>query len=465
MAASSKIAEELEDFKPAPAPTPTPESTPDELDHDFLTQRYLDIRRWSIYDSEVDNSDEPVQPGADGFGGLGSGPYHNTLAATIAAVAGPRFVHAAGPDEEPPEVSRWSSSSSSNSSSSSRRTEEAVIADGDDHDCGDDGEDGLGTQWQFRDQSEMEMAQGVTRFGEIGSVGEVDMTGTKNERDTKRDIKSEKQKQKQKQKKTQDRTREEEDEDEEEEEEVIYDLDERAMSKLPDNLQHNMREIQRERFERLQRDNNNVPIRKQSDYRATRSGERWFKNLVQQFPTTSSRSTLRLSRDTDYTQTGTCRSEDQEDPDIIRPVRAGDVHEEYYEDTTGEHHGNYPGRYKRVGSTRGRRRHRAASIKDTTGYNSGGGGHLDEGPRRSEPCLPLPYLKNLEQSSTADYTKTDTGEQQQKQIREAQNQEQGQGADEETPQIQKKRSFLRPSGMRARLKKSMHMLSMAFKGA
>lgn len=450
MAASSKI-EELEEFEPAPAPTPAP----DELDHDFFTQRYLDIRRWSIYDSEVDSSDEPVQPGADGFGGLGSGPYHNTLAATIAAVAGPRFVHAAGPDEEPPEVSRWSSSSSSSSRSRSRRTEEAVIAGGDDHDRGDDGKDGLGSQWQFRNQSEM--AYPVARLGETGGAGEVVLTGTKSERDSKRDIKSAKQKQKQK--KTQDRARE-----KDEEEEVIYDLDERAMSELPDNLQHNMREIQRERFERLQHDSANVPIRKQSDYRTTRSGERWFKNLVQRFPTTSLRSTLRSSRDTDYTQTGTCRSKDEEDPDIIRPVRAGDVHEEYYEDTTDEHHGNYPGRYKRVGSTRGRRRHRAASIKDTTGYNSGGSSHLDEGPRRSEPCLSLSYLKNLEQRSTADYAKTYTGEQQQ-QIREAQHQEQGQGADEEVPQIQKKRSFLRPSGMRARLKKSMHMLSMAFKRA
>lgn len=431
MAAASKMEELEPNFKSESSSEPEPEP-----DYDLLAERFLDIRRWSIYNSDIDNYGEP---GADGFGGLGSGPYQNTLAATIAAVASTRFVNAAGPEEEPPEVSRWSSSSSS--------TEEAVTDDDNNDNLTDGSKGSPKSQSQSKDQNEM--IQETAKTGETESAEEIKLTENKSKRDSKSA------KQKQKQKKTQDRTSE---------EEVIYDLDERAMSELPDHLQHNMREVQRERFERLRRDNISIPVRKHSDYRVTCGGERWCKSLIQRFPTTSSRSALRSSRDTNYTQTRTCHSEDQEEPDIIRPVRTGDIHEEYYEDKTGEYCSNYPGSYKRVGRARGRRRHRAASIKDAPGYSSGGGGHLDEGPRRSEPCLSLPYIKSMTQSSTAGYTKIYTGDQQQQQqkTREAQNQEQGQAA-HEASQIQKKRSFLHPGGLRARVKKSIYKLSMVFK--
>lgn len=432
MAAASKMEELEPNFKSESNSEPEPEPEPD---YDLLTERFLDIRRWSIYNSDIDNYGEP---GADGFGGLGSGPYQNTLAATIAAVAGTRFVNAAGPEEEPPEVSRWSSSSSS--------TEEAVTDDDDNNnDNVTDGSKG-NPKSQSQSKEQNEMIQETAKTGETESAEEVKLTENKSKRDSKSV------KQKQKQKKTQDRTSE---------EEVIYDLDERAMSELPDHLQHNMRKVQRERFERLRRDNISIPVRKHSDYRVTCGGERWFKSLIQRFPTTSSKSTLRSSRGTNYTQTRTCHFEDQEEPNIIRPVRTGDIHEEYYEDKTGDCCSNYPGSYKRVGRARGRRRHRAASIKDAPGYSSGGGGHLDEGPRRSEPCLSLPYIKSMTQGSTAGYTKIYTGDQQQQKTREAQNQEQGQAA-HEASQIQKKRSFLHPGGLRARVKKSIYKLSMVF---
>lgn len=67
------------------------------------------------------------------------------------------------------------------------------------------------------------------------------------------------------------------------EEEVIYELDEDAMSQLPDHLQANMREIQQERMERIHRENSNVQIRKVSDQKEAHANS-WFKNMLSRFP-------------------------------------------------------------------------------------------------------------------------------------------------------------------------------------
>ena len=252
--------------------------------------------------------------------------------------------------------------------------------------------------------------------------------------------------------------------------EVIYDLDERAMSKLPDHLQDNMREMQQERVERLQRENKNVPIRRHSAF----NREGWFRNLIlQRPPPKSSRSSTVCSsdsHDTDYTPTRTERQEqgqEEEDPDIIRPVRPGDVHEAYYEDTTGEYHGNTPGWYKRVGHGRGRRVHRATSTKDTFGYGSSGGSHLNEGPRRSEPCLALPYLRqtdgNLETTATAALSQTCPKQEVDVDQDQYPHEQRQVAAEEATPRIQKKRSlFFRSPGMRDRVNKSIYKLSKDF---
>ncbi|EYE94288.1 uncharacterized protein EURHEDRAFT_413510 [Aspergillus ruber CBS 135680] len=67
------------------------------------------------------------------------------------------------------------------------------------------------------------------------------------------------------------------------EQEVIYELDEDAMSQLPDHLQTNMREIQQERMERIHRENSHVQIRKVSTQKEAR-GDNWFKNMLYRFP-------------------------------------------------------------------------------------------------------------------------------------------------------------------------------------
>ncbi|BCR84787.1 uncharacterized protein ACHE_20245S [Aspergillus chevalieri] len=67
------------------------------------------------------------------------------------------------------------------------------------------------------------------------------------------------------------------------EEEVIYELDEDAMSQLPDHLQINMREIQQERMERIHCENSNVQIRKISDQKEVRA-DNWFRNMLSRFP-------------------------------------------------------------------------------------------------------------------------------------------------------------------------------------
>lgn len=67
------------------------------------------------------------------------------------------------------------------------------------------------------------------------------------------------------------------------EQEVIYELDEDAMSQLPDHLQTNMREIQQERMERIHRENSNVQIRKVSSQQEARANN-WFKNMLSRFP-------------------------------------------------------------------------------------------------------------------------------------------------------------------------------------
>lgn len=75
----------------------------------------------------------------------------------------------------------------------------------------------------------------------------------------------------------------------EDEEEVIFELNEEAMAQLPAHLQHNMRNIQRERMERVQRENAQVPVRR---YRAQREREEeekrradeWFRGLIARLP-------------------------------------------------------------------------------------------------------------------------------------------------------------------------------------
>lgn len=67
------------------------------------------------------------------------------------------------------------------------------------------------------------------------------------------------------------------------EQEVIYELDEDAMSQLPDHLQTNMREIQQERMERVYREKSNVQIRKTSSQKEART-DSWFKNMLSRFP-------------------------------------------------------------------------------------------------------------------------------------------------------------------------------------
>lgn len=177
------------------------------------------------------------------------------------------------------------------------------------------------------------------------------------------------------------------------------------------------------------------------------------------------------SHDTDYTPNRSERQgqdgqldEHEEDPDIIRPVCPGDVHEVYYEDTTGKYHGNAPGWYRRVGHGHGRRVHRAISTKDAFGYGGPGGSHLNEGPRRSEPCLALPYLRQTEENP--DTTLSQGRPKQEADVNQEQHPlEQRQVAvDETSPRMQKKRSLFFPSpGMRARVKKSIYKLSKAFK--
>ena len=73
------------------------------------------------------------------------------------------------------------------------------------------------------------------------------------------------------------------------EEEVIFELNEDAMAQLPAHLQLNMRNIQRERMERVERENAQVPVRR---YRAQREREEeekrradeWFRGLVGRLP-------------------------------------------------------------------------------------------------------------------------------------------------------------------------------------
>lgn len=377
---------------------------------------------------------------SNNFGGLGHGPYDNTLAANIAA--GSRLVNAAPPGHWPREVSHWSLSSSSSSE-----------YDSDDDDSRSQDSNG---NPKTRPRSKRKGKGKGQRKAETEADDDVEEViwipesqrnstnlgpGPRNS-----------------------------------DQEVVYDLDERAMCKLPNHLQHNMREMQQERVERLQRENKSVPIRRYSDFRR----EKWFKTLVQRLPATSSRSSAMYStasHDTNYTQTRPYHSGDQEqeqeqeqqeeqeeDPDIIRPVCPGDVHEAYYEDTTGEYHGNIPGWYRRVGHARGRRVHRATSTKDTFGYGSSGGSHLNEGPRRSEPCLSLPYLRQSDENAIAisqacPKQELDDQEQHQEQTQQTQV-----AVEEALPRIQKKRSlFFRPTGVRARVKKSIYKLRKAFK--
>lgn len=73
------------------------------------------------------------------------------------------------------------------------------------------------------------------------------------------------------------------------EEEVIFELNEDAMAQLSAHLQLNMRNIQRERMERVERENAQVPVRR---YRAQREREEeekrradeWFRGLVGRLP-------------------------------------------------------------------------------------------------------------------------------------------------------------------------------------
>ena len=359
---------------------------------------------------------------SNNFGGLGHGPYDNTLAANIAA--GSRFVNAAPPGHWPREVSYWSLSSSSSEYES----------DDDNHSQDSNGNPKPRPRRKGKRKNKSKSKR--KDQADEDDVEEVIWIPESQRNSTNLDPRPEPRNSDQ---------------------EVIYDLDERAMSKLPDHLQDNMREMQQERVERLQRENKNVPLRRYSELRR----ERWFKTLVQRLPPASARSSTVYStesHDTSYTQTRPSRSggqeqdeqeegEEEEDPDIIRPVCPGDIHEAYYEDTTGEYHGNAPGRYRRVGHARGRRVHRATSTKDTFGYGSSRGSHLNEGPRRSEPCLSLPYETVLNDG--------------QEQVPHEQRQV---AAEEVLPRIQKKRSlFFRPPGVRARVKKSIYKLSKAFK--
>ena len=74
------------------------------------------------------------------------------------------------------------------------------------------------------------------------------------------------------------------------EEEVIFELNEEAMAQLPAHLQYNMRNIQWERLERVERENAQVPVRR---YRAQREREEeeekrradeWFRGLIGRLP-------------------------------------------------------------------------------------------------------------------------------------------------------------------------------------
>ncbi|EAW09860.1 uncharacterized protein ACLA_040760 [Aspergillus clavatus NRRL 1] len=65
----------------------------------------------------------------------------------------------------------------------------------------------------------------------------------------------------------------------EDEEEVVYELDERAMACLPERLREIMREIHRERLERVQRENPDFEYRRASS-RQNDHAERWLENVV-----------------------------------------------------------------------------------------------------------------------------------------------------------------------------------------
>lgn len=378
---------------------------------------------------------------ANNYGGLGYGPYDNTLAANIAA--GSRLVNAAPAGHWPREVSYWSLSSSSSSEYDSDNN----------GNCSPDSNGNCkprprcknkkGRKRRSKGKIQKNTDDADDGVEEVIWIPESQRNSANLElgRDPRNS-----------------------------DQEVIYDLDERAMSKLPDHLQDNMREMQQERVERLQRENKNVPIRRHSAF----NREGWFRNLIlQRSPPKSSRSSTVCSsdsHDTDYTPTRTERQEqgqEEEDPDIIRPVCPGDVHEAYYEDTTGEYHGNTPGWYKRVGHDRGRRVHRATSTKDTFGYGSSGGSHLNEGPRRSEPCLALPYLRqtdgNLATTATAALSQTCPKQEVDVDQDQYPHEQRQVAAEEASPRVQKKRSlFFRSPGMRARVKKSIYKLSKAF---
>ncbi|KAJ0423737.1 hypothetical protein BJY00DRAFT_43828 [Aspergillus carlsbadensis] len=72
------------------------------------------------------------------------------------------------------------------------------------------------------------------------------------------------------------------------EEEVIFELDEAALSKLPTHLQNNMREIQAERFHRLQEEHkenfhNRFRVRRRDDlnnYEREVYAEKWYQNML-----------------------------------------------------------------------------------------------------------------------------------------------------------------------------------------
>lgn len=238
--------------------------------------------------------------------------------------------------------------------------------------------------------------------------------------------------------------------------EVIFDLDPTAMSQLPSHLQHNMREIQRERLARVQRDPHvHIPIRKQQQQQQRNAAaeskeeqdqaDKWFRDLLAKFPGAVGMR-MKARRRRKCIRARGISSPRPVDLDVLRRAyEGGDQSKEFMEPRHIED--GYPRGDKGVGVeheknvdsghgfihdhayAQGHRVHRTASNTDRI-YD-----HSDEVPRRSEPLL-----SKLDSQYFV-----------------------GQSVFYEGDPQQGEQDPVKPSSLRRHVHKSMHKLSKAFK--
>lgn len=212
------------------------------------------------------------------------------------------------------------------------------------------------------------------------------------------------------------------------EKEVIYELDEDAMAQLPTHLQTNMREIQQERMNRVQRENSNVQIRTFGEQKEDRA-DKWFKNVLSRFPRRPSTS-FHAKRDNIRRLKKPCLA-DMEPHERARlanelpllPLTNLDWMEKHDCEAAT------------LGSAHGRRVQKATSIKDRI-YS-----RIND-PRRSEPVLA--HFKNIESQVHVGIPQKYANSHEDEQI------------SAKVPEEEKQ-------SLRGRVKKSMHKMSMAFK--